>query len=332
VNKSVHLVGSVPLEDAESVMATCCTILGAKLDRVPDGETGVRSNWIHWQRDLLGSHPAMHVVGEGKNADRVMPRFAVKNDFDKEIVFTDLGYYTAALDSYKKYTALRELGKIGRQRFQVSLPTPLATIACYVDEASQERVYPSYEKRLLAECQKITDTIPQEDLAIQWDVAIELAILEGLFPVWFNKEFKTIVEQLSELAELIPHTVEVGYHFCYGDAGNKHFKEPEDMNLLIQLANSLSKNVQRTIQWIHMPVPIDRDDADYFRPLKELEADNIEQLFLGLIHEQDGIEGARKRMAAADMFSGEYGIATECGLGRRKPDVVMDLLELHAGL
>lgn len=45
----VHLVGSVPLANAEEVFRTTSSILGGRLRRIPDGETGVRSNWIGWQ-------------------------------------------------------------------------------------------------------------------------------------------------------------------------------------------------------------------------------------------------------------------------------------------
>ena len=106
MRKPVHLVGSIPLENAESVMATCCSVLGERISRVPDGETGVRRNWIHWQRDLLGAHPAIHVVGEGRNADRVMPKYAVKNDFKGEVTFEEHGYAASALESYEKYLSL----------------------------------------------------------------------------------------------------------------------------------------------------------------------------------------------------------------------------------
>ena len=330
--KPVHLVGSIPLDNAESVMTTCCSVLRDRISRVPDGETGVRSNWIHWQKDLLGAHPAIHVVGEGRNADRVMPKFAVKGDHKGQITFEELGYAAAALESYEKYSALRAQGKIDQQRFQVSLPTPLAAIACYVETSSQEQLFSPYMKRLFAEVQTIINTIPGEQLAIQWDVAIEFAVLEGLFPVWFEEPFETIATQLAGLAELIPNAVEVGFHFCYGDAGNKHFKEPEDMTLLVNLANRATELCGRSIQWIHMPVPIDRIDDDYFKPLQNLKFGNLHQLFLGLIHEQDGVEGAKKRMTAADRFCADYGIATECGLGRRDPDVALQLLNLQASV
>lgn len=332
MKRPVHLVGSVPLENAETVIKTCCSMLGETLSRVPDGETGIRSNWINWQRDILGAHPAMHLVGEGKNAERSVPKYAVRNDFDGDIEFTELGYFTAAIESYQIFANLQQQGEIGNQRFQVSLPTPLAAVACYVDEGSQERIFQPYRERLLLETEKILAAIPSEHLSIQWDVAIEFAVLEGLFPVWFDDPLQTIARQLIELAETIPMSVEVGFHFCYGDAGNKHFKEPDDMGLLVKLANEIAPNVNRAVDWIHMPVPIDRSDNAYFQPLEELDQHNLKQLFLGLLHEQDGTEGARKRMDAADAFVADYGIATECGLGRRKPEIIPELLALHAKL
>jgi hypothetical protein len=307
-------------------------MLGENLARVPDGETGIRSSWINWQRDILGSHPAMHLVGEGKNAERKVPKYAVRTDFNGDVEFSDLGYYTAAIESYQKFADLQKQGTIGNQRFQVSLPTPLAAVACYVDEDSQERVFQPYRERLLVETEKILASIPSDQLSIQWDVAIEFAVLEGLFPVWFDDPFLTIAGQLMELTELIPADVEVGFHFCYGDAGNKHFKEPEDMTLLVKLSNQITPHVNRPVDWIHMPVPIDRSDAGYFQPLEKLDQRNLKQLFLGLVHEQDGSDGARKRMDAADAFLTDYGIATECGLGRRKPEIIPELLALHAEL
>ena len=42
----VHLVGSVPLSDSSEVFRTAGSILGDRLLRMPDGEIGVRSNWI----------------------------------------------------------------------------------------------------------------------------------------------------------------------------------------------------------------------------------------------------------------------------------------------
>ena len=37
---NIHIVGSVPLADAETVFTTLAKALGPKLPRIPDGETG----------------------------------------------------------------------------------------------------------------------------------------------------------------------------------------------------------------------------------------------------------------------------------------------------
>ena len=44
--RNVHLVGSVPLADARTVFETVSAALGPRLRRIPDGETGERSDWI----------------------------------------------------------------------------------------------------------------------------------------------------------------------------------------------------------------------------------------------------------------------------------------------
>ena len=54
-----HLVGSVPLPDAETVFRTVSDAWGSHLRRISDGETGRRGRWIWFQREMLEQHPAM---------------------------------------------------------------------------------------------------------------------------------------------------------------------------------------------------------------------------------------------------------------------------------
>jgi hypothetical protein len=44
--RGVHLVGSISLAGAEDVFRVASSILGGRLRRIPDGEKGVRTNWI----------------------------------------------------------------------------------------------------------------------------------------------------------------------------------------------------------------------------------------------------------------------------------------------
>ena len=316
-DRDVLLVGSVPLESAEAVFACCAATLGPRARRLPDGETGERSNWIAWQRDVLRQTQG---VEPGPAGYRVT----------EPPVFGALGYAAAARSSYAVFCKLRDGGTISDgQRFQVSLPTPLAVVALYFDPASQGRAEPPYERALLSELDAILGAVPHEDLALQWDVAIEFAVLEGLRPVAFAPIYDGIIDRLTRLCAAVPADVEMGVHLCYGDAGHKHFKEPDDTALMTRVANDLAIRSPRPIAWIHMPVPRHRDDAEYFAPLAALALMPGTQLFLGLVHASDGPPGTKRRIAAAEAFVSGFGIATECGFGRRDPASIPGLLQLY---
>jgi methionine synthase II (cobalamin-independent) len=141
-----------------------------------------------------------------------------------------------------------------------------------------------------------------------------------------------IVGRLVRLGSHVPSDVQLGYHLCYGDAGHKHFKEPEDTSKLGAVANAVSAGLARSIQWIHMPVPRNRTDDAYFAPLSELELHPETELYLGLIHIHDGEVGARARIAAARRATGRFGVATECGMGRRPPETIPELLRIHSAV
>lgn len=98
---------------------------------------------------------------------------------------------------------------------------------------------------------------------------------------------------------------------------------------MVDVYHRLATAIHRPITWLHMPVPRDRDDESYFSPLRNLRLKSGTELYLGLIHLTDGIEGAKRRVAAAERVVSNFGIATECGFGRRPPDTVPELLHLH---
>ena len=81
---------------------------------------------------------------------------------------------------------------------------------------------------------------------------------------------------------------------------------------------------------MHLPVPIERDDEAYFAPLQGLDLPDGTDLYLGLVHHEDGVEGAMRRIAAASTAASRFGIATECGLGRGPEERTAPLLDLHA--
>lgn len=53
-------------------------------------------------------------------------------------------------------------------------------------------------------------------------------------------------------------------------------------------------------------------------------------LHLGLVHHEDGIEGAASRIAAARTAIHGIGVATECGFGRGPAERAAPLFDLHS--
>ena len=98
------------------------------------------------------------------------------------------------------------------------------------------------------------------------------------------------------------------------------------------VANGAIAAANRSVQWVHLPVPKDRDDAAYFEPLNRLSLPPETELYLGLVHQTGGIDGTRKRIAAAQKFVGNFGVATECGLARRDKDTIPALMDQHAAV
>lgn len=331
--RSILLVGSVPLASAEDVFKTVAGELGSLAARIPDGETGERSLWIVCQGEPVRKSTGLEVGGERILQGGIRnPRYKIKEGLTPDDVrFARLGYADNALASYEVFKRLKSAGQIpATEKFQVSVPTPLSVVYAFFIASEVRRVWPVYEKALLAEIDEILAKIPHAELAIQLDIATEVHSfvededLKSLYP------FDELIESFARICNHIPADVELGVHLCYGDPGHKHVREPTDTARMVEIHNRLAEKLRRPMTWIHMPVPRDRDDDAYFAPLREIRLHDGTELYLGLIHLTDGIEGARRRAAAAKKVTSDFGVAAECGFGRRPPQTVPDLLRLHA--
>lgn len=326
------LVGSVPLANAEEVFRAASEIVGDRVRRIPDGETGDRLNWIGWQYGALVAQPHIEAVPPDPAHYAPLPQVKIAAEVAPDsLAFGRLGYADAAKASYATFKRLRADGTIpAGVRFQVSLPTPLAPVTAFVVLEDRAAVEPPYEMAMLTELDEIVAAVPAEELAIQWDVAIEFGILEGIWPAFFDDVEQGIVDRLIRLGDRVPEPVELGYHLCYGDYGHQHFKQPADTSRLVAIANAVAAGVRRPIAWIHLPVPRDRTDDAYFHPLRDLNLASETELYLGLVHATDGVEGTRRRIEAARRAVPSFGVATECGLGRRPAETIPDVLRIHA--
>ena len=309
---SVHLVGSVPFSSAKEVCIKSIQALPNRLALISDGETGPRDNFVAWQ--LFVSPPPSPrpqlqertVVSGGAHRLRIHTRPHPTTQYD-----------VVALKSYQTFRKLRELGVIPRgARFQVSLPTPINGTWDMVDFAHRERVEPLYAEWLVHS--RPGDPIRRNGRVCDLEQERRrLAEEPSVFKRYFSPVKEGVLRRIEVLASAVRRDVQLGFHLCYGDLFHRHFVQPGDASLLVDIATAIARQVgpRHPIDWFHMPVRKDRADAAYFDPLEKLDIGGA-KLVLGLFHAHDE-EGTMKRLEMAQtIYPHPFDIATECGMGR----------------
>jgi hypothetical protein len=337
---NVHLVGSVPMANAGEVFVRVSDALGPHLKRIPDGETGERLNWVGHLEKVFAASPALERTDE---LFKIHPtaigwyRYRLrKGKKVEDIRFDNLFYADEAKKSYAVFRRLKAEGKLPQHvRFQVDFAPAHSVLWLFTVDELHAPLDPLYNQALKREIDKIAAAITHDELAMQFDVASAVfARLERNEPSSYGRTKEEMQETFSailvDLGNHMPRDIELLYHLCYGDNQHKHVVEPTDMGDMVEFTNRVLSRVQRPVQLVHMPVPRDRSDEGYFKPLERLKLRPETELCLGLVHYTDGAPGTKRRLATARKFVKDFSIATECGFGRRKPETIPQLLRIHA--
>ena len=335
----VHLVGSIPLPDAETVFRTVSGAVGPHLTRLPDGETGIRKTWIRFLQDVLADNPAIELASDvppfkfvqwdGKVV-REIPRLRVKPGAtpDASVVQDRLRRH-----GDRVVGPVRPVAAGRRDSAQGEIPD-LHPDADRTDLQQHGPVRPAQapagaDGAFAGEVAKIAQALPNDRIALQWDVCQEVLAWEGYYePGPVDVRIETI-DVLAKVGDAVPAAIELGYHLCYGSPADEHMVQPKDAGIMVEIANAVVAKVARPIQFFHMPVPKGRSDDAYFAPLEKLQLGAETELYLGLIHHDDA-QGDAARLAAARRHVRVDGIGTECGMARGDPARLPALLAAHA--
>jgi hypothetical protein len=312
-----------------------------------DGETGDRNYWISFQTEKFEQMPEFELVASGRayetEADAPdMPQLRLAEGASAEtIAWPNLGYADEYAKSFAIFDRLQEEGTIpAGVRLQVQYPTPLASVAGTIAPEDLPAVAPAYEQALFADLDTLLDRLPHERIAVQWDIAVEMGALEGAMGV--TMPMAQIAPGIVRCLERVPADVPVGLHLCYGDYGHQHWKQPESLQMQVDLVNAVTSATPRHLHFVSFTVPQDRDDSAYFDPLHGLRAGAETELNFALVpyHPADQAPGTTarqvERIDAALAASGggvrDWGICTECGMGRVDAADVPELLDLHTAI
>ncbi len=334
---AAHMVGSLPLDDAETAFRTLGQALGPHLRCLPDGETGRRRRWISFVNDMLKAHPDLEVdpdvpVLEFRQWDGRLvysvERLRVRAGVDAARLGFATGYAEDAIRNHAVFARLKGEGAVpDGAKYQICMATPLAIAYNFISPNAYDDFIPPYTAHLRAELGRIANALPHGGIAYQWDVCPEVLMWEGYYGLEEDQRGR-ILASLGEIGDMVPDGVDLGYHLCYGSPQDEHMVQPADLGVCVAIANGIADSVSRAIRYIHMPVPRERGDEAFFQPLQDLALGRGTALYLGLVHEGDAVGNAHK-LACARRFAAVAGIAAECGLGRGDPDSLADILEQH---
>jgi hypothetical protein len=338
-----HFNGSVNLADTESVMREIAARVPSAL-RVPDGETGDRGNWIYFQLQKFLQSPALisaQPIDVPEEDYEEWPELRLAGGVDPaQMTWPDLGYADAYLASYATFDSLRHEGVIADGvRFQVEYPTPFASIGVYIVTEQQQALLGSYEQAMFADLARLLAAVPHDEVAVQWDVAVEFGVLEETFAPGGAQAFDAIIAGLTRCVDQVPAEIPVGLHLCYGDYRHEHFKQPESLALQVRVLNAVSAAAGRGVSFVSFTVPQYQRTESYFAPLTELTADPGTELNFALVpyHPADQEPGTTRDqirlidavLALSPGGGRPWGICTECGMGRADRQDIPALLDLH---
>ena len=179
-----------------------------------------------------------------------------------------------AIESWGLFERLQKAGVIPASvKFQISLPTPIAPTYNNMVPADRPKVLArAHAGTSSARSQRSPQALPNDRIALQWDVCQEVLAWEGYYeqgPVDFRTE---TIDVLTRIGDGVPAGIELGYHLCYGSPADEHVVQPKDTGIMVEMVNAIAAGVRRPIQFFHLPVPKPRTDDAYFAPLERLEA------------------------------------------------------------
>jgi hypothetical protein len=329
------LVGSIPLDTVEEVFRRVGGPLGPHLAYMPDGEVGDRRYWIDGiAYRVLNGHPEIETLRrpapDAEGVERWRPQgihdqfqFRVKPGVER-VRFGDpgwrLGYTRDAVNSYFVFRQLKREGVLpAAVRFQVCLPLTYSAVAGFFpDPADEARIVPGFTAALRAEVEKIAELIPPDDLAIQWDLAVENRRLEAVLAeggaAAAQREARHLMLPAQEISPHIPPAAALGYHSCFGTLNGWPSRQPHDLAGSVILLNAAVAASGRRVDFLHLPTLGSAADT-FFAPLRDLAAGSA-RVYLGAIHHMHPAAGLSAQLAAARRYLPDFGIAAPCGFGR----------------
>lgn len=313
-------------------MTIALRLLGPSLHSLPDGETGVRNNWVAAPIQRLREHPDFEPVtpgGGGRAQVRVRPGHRVNGALD-------LGHVAAASDSYpvfKDVTAAHE-----GVAFQQGLPGDMDMAVSSLGLVAGLRHRRAFTEATLAEIHHVRRMTAPSTL-FQIEVPLELVLVAKAPPPARRALAALLARGVARLAIGAPEGTRFAVHLCVGDQDHKAMTTPADVAPLVALANAVFAHwpAGRPLVLVHAPFAAAERPAStsaaFLQPLRDLHLPSGVAFAAGFAHEDQSLaDQVQIRDRAEDLLQREVAVAAACGLGRRSEAAGTAVLERMAEL
>lgn len=324
-SRRVHLVGTIPATSTPEALSLVSDTVGDSVtDWLPDGETGVRSNWIGRLVENLRNHPDLEVFKDGDWSDyESTPGFRVKAGHRFESV--ELDYFEHFEESWPEFQRVR--GELGRAdlAFQIGIPGPIdvAFAAFGFNPVAGFRRSGPFEDATISEIERI-HAVAGNEIVYQLEIPIEVEVTTRIPAVVRGAGVRWLARRILRVVERSPGSTRWGFHLCVGDMNNTAFSNLKDTGPVVQLTNALVSQfpAAHKLEFVHMPlahgaIPPTTEEA-FYQPLGGLTLPEGVRFIAGFVHERQSIQEQEKVQGIVERQVGhQVDVAASCGLGRR---------------
>lgn len=338
-HRSVHLVGTVPADDATAAFELFASRLDGHLPPwIPDGETGDRLDWVLRIVEDLREHPDLQLARDGDWSDyNTTPYFRVAPGRRFETL--ELDYTRHFKESWPKFEEFRR-NRSDAPRLQVGIPShlDLALIAFGFKPAGALGNLAPFRDATVREITRIHDRAG-DDVLFQLEIPIPLILLTRVPAPLRGLVANRLAAELVKAIRRSPGGTRFGIHLCYGDMNHKAMGDPTDSGPLVQLANALvgAWPASQPLDFIHAPFARGQKppplDLEFYAPLGDLRLPDGVRFAAGIVHEDVAVDDLRMLRDRIEMLVGRtVDVGAACGLGRRDRERAETNLELSRAI
>lgn len=335
--RSIHLVGSLPADNAEDAMRFALASSGKHLHTLTDGETG--GDWVVPIVESLRNNPNLTVRTEGdwSSYKRILV-LRVRRGARLQADSLDFGRVSFFETNYPLFKKLREEYNYPDLAYQVGIASDF-DMAFFtlglLGAIRHRRVFAEATAREIEQIQAKAG----DDVIFQLEMPVELVFVSKMPSFLQAAMSRFLAKGVLQLVKKAPAGTRFGIHLCLGDLNNQALGRLSTTAPLVALANALSSQwpADKKLEYVHVPLAAGENPPPlteaFYRDLSRLALTHDVRFVAGFVHEKPTLDEQRQVLRWVEQYIGHsVDVAAACGLRRRERPIAKTILERSAEL